>query len=220
MAWFSFLQRFVKETFSTGFIWRVMLKNWPVWHIFMQCRSPIPFIIILFFLVFIVCNVARFVTSGYPDKKFIVFCHASLPIKNDWEHVLSVVGDYSQFFPPSFFPPFYSFQCPQPQLKFRGDLRHGAKKISGRSILHMISSVLIWTHLLLSKDKNILRSWFIDWYNMLKYLVIPRNHKMFTCFHYLWLWTNCLLDNCLIFLAWYQHPYNQYYYSFVCINPW
>ena len=46
---------------------------------------------------FLVCNVEVFLTSGYMDKKFIVFFHASLPSKTYWTNVISVVGDYSQF---------------------------------------------------------------------------------------------------------------------------
>ena len=51
-----------------------------------------------YFLFFLVYNVATFVTSGYLDnksivlfsrmKKFIVFCHASLPSKKYWSNSL------------------------------------------------------------------------------------------------------------------------------------
>ena len=72
------------------------MNNWMVWHVFIQCYSLINYIIITFFILFPIYNISRFVTSGYLDKKVIFLCHASLPSKNTWKNVFSVVGDYSQ----------------------------------------------------------------------------------------------------------------------------
>ena len=98
MAWFSFPQRLVKATSSNGFICRGKLNNWPVWHISMKFCSLIHCSILPFFILFPFYNVEKFVTSGYLDKNFIVLCHDSLRSKTAWANVLSVVGDYSQFF--------------------------------------------------------------------------------------------------------------------------
>ena len=69
-------------------------------------------------------------------------------------------------------------------------------------------------------SKELLRSWFVDWTNVLNHLIIPRNQQNVTRFCYIWWWIRLLLDNCLMILAWPQRPYNWYYCCFVCINPW
>ena len=69
----------------------------------MQCHIIIPCGILPFFSFFLVCNVARIVNSGYFDKKLVVFCHTYMCSKTAWSNLLSVVGDYSQFFLPRFF---------------------------------------------------------------------------------------------------------------------
>ena len=97
MTWWSCYQNLVKATSSTDFIFRGKMNNFSAWHIFMQYHSLIYCSILPLFLFFPVWNVARFVDSGYLDKKLIVLCHASLPSKKYWANVLSVVGKYSQF---------------------------------------------------------------------------------------------------------------------------
>ena len=81
MNWWSCPQSLIKDTSSTGFIWRDKLKIWLVWHVFTQFHILIPCSTLSFFLFFIVFNVERFVNSGYLDKKFLVFYHAYLHIK-------------------------------------------------------------------------------------------------------------------------------------------
>ena len=116
----------------------------------MKCHSLIINIILPFFILFPVCNVARFVTSGYLDKNSIVLPHASLSSKTDWANLLSVVCEYIPFFLSPFFKQYY-----QP-LKLRGALHRQDKRLPGRSILRMIYRVNIGTHLLFSKGKNYL----------------------------------------------------------------
>ena len=71
------------------------------------------------------------------DKKFNVLCRASLRSKNYWSNVLSVVGDYSQFFLPIL------FLNSQP-LKLRCALHCGFKRLpGGGGILRMIYCVHI-----------------------------------------------------------------------------
>ena len=109
MAWCSSPQMLAKATYYTGFICRGKLNSWPVWHIFMQYYSLIPYSILPFLLLFFpVFNVVRFLTSGYLDKKFIVLCRAYLHSKTAWAKVLSVVGDYSNFFLFLFIPNHWS----------------------------------------------------------------------------------------------------------------
>ena len=43
-------------------------------------------------------NVARFFTSGYLAKKFIVLCNRSTQSQTDWKNVKSAVGYYDQFY--------------------------------------------------------------------------------------------------------------------------
>ena len=93
-------------------------------------------------LLFIVCNVERFLTSGYLDKKFIVLRHAFLPSKTSWENVISVGSDYSQF-------------LLQP-LRLGGDINRGIKRLPGRIILRIISCVHILTHLIFFEEKTYL----------------------------------------------------------------
>ena len=171
MGWFSCPQILVKETSSRGFIRRGKLNNWPVWHIFMQCYNLIPCSIIPFFLFFPVYNLTRFVNSVYLYKKFIVMCHASLLITTDRANVISVVGDYIQFFLP-FFPNRWIWG-----VLFVAGLQVLLGGVPCACFLLCISEL---------KRKNILRSWFIDWDNMLNHLIIPRSQQNFTCFRYIW----------------------------------
>ena len=185
-------------------------------------------------LLFPVFNVARFVTSGYLDQKFIVLCHASLTSKPDYQSDLCCRWLYSVC-------PKY----PQPLLRLRGDLHRGVNIIPGRIVLHMLILFSIKSeHLLRSwftdganmlnhlniglfeliffypKIENILRSWSIDWTNMLNHTIVPRTQQNVTCFCYIWQLIRLLPNNCLMILAWSQCPYNPGYYCFVCINPW
>ena len=107
---------------------------------------PVFFPFLLFFPVF---NVARFVTSGYMDKRFIVLCNSYLPSKTDSEKFLSVVGGCSQIFLP------LVFIYPQP-MKFRVALFRGVKRLPWRSTLRMISYMYIWTHIIFYKEQKYL----------------------------------------------------------------
>ena len=109
----------------------------------------------LFSLLFLVCNVAIFVNSGYLDKKLIVLCHNSLPSRTDWENILSVVGKYNQF-------DFLFKEYPQ-KLMLRGALHHWYKRFPVRILLHTISCVHTWTHLLLFKEQKYLVVLFHWW---------------------------------------------------------
>ena len=40
---------FFKANYSTGFIWRDKMNNWPIWHVFVQCHIIIPYSILHFF---------------------------------------------------------------------------------------------------------------------------------------------------------------------------
>ena len=102
----------------------------------MKFHILIPCSILPFFLLFIVYNVARFVTSGYPDKKLIAS-------KTDFKNVLSVVGYYSQFPNPHFFFFFFFSLSIPPTLNFRSAIRPGVKRLHGGSILLMIYCVNI-----------------------------------------------------------------------------
>ena len=166
MAWCYISQSLVKETSFTGFIWHIKLNSWPFWKIFMQCHSLITCIILPFLIFFPVFNVARFVTSGYLDKKFIVFCHTSLPSKSAWGNVLSVVGNYSQFVLLLYI---YIYNTPHHwswEALFTAWL-----KIFMTGVYYTWFLVCIFELILFSpRIENILRSWFIDGANMLNHL--------------------------------------------------
>ena len=104
---------------------------------------------------FLVCNVARFVSSRYLDKKSIVFFAPLCPVKligQTW-YLLSVTIVNVSFLltpPPPFFFLLFFLQCPQP-LRFRGALYRRVKRLPGRSVSRMISCMHIWTNLIFSK---------------------------------------------------------------------
>ena len=176
----------------------------------MQFHSSVACIILPFFPLFSpFCNVARFITSGYLYKNFIFLCcafHRTLLLVN-----ISVC-------PPSLFHIFTFFQYPQPPINLRVTLLRGVSGLSRKIMLGMIPCVCIWTHIIFSGENYFLRSWYINWDNMLNPLIIPSNQKNVTIFFCIWWWVRLLLDKCLMILDLPQHPYNKDYYCFVCIK--
>ena len=154
------------------------------------CNATVLFLevfVTFFLLLFLVCNVAIFLTSGYLDKKFIVLCHISMPSKTSWENVLSFVGDYSQFgLPPfffsssSFYSSFYSsFLNISNHWSWGVIITAGLKGFLG-GVYYACFLVCIFELILFDLNrKNLMQSWFIDESNMLNHIIIPRNQKKY-----------------------------------------
>ena len=186
--------------------------NWKIiWSGIYLCNAIVLFLAVFFpFFLLPVCNVARFVTSVYLDKKFIVLCHGSILSKTSWSNVLSVVSDYIQFV-----------------LFFLSDhwswgmlFTTGLKGFLG-GLYYALFLVCIFELIFFSlKSNNLLQYWFVEGYDMLKHLIIPRNHPNITCFSYICCWIRLLIGHYMVILAWSKRPYTRYYYCFLCVNPW